>query len=157
MLEAEENHQPDEVEETNGNMTDGMMLAGTGASAGGIDALKHFFRKMPADNGLAFVVIVHLSPDYVSTLAEMPQVSTEMKVRQVTKSVQVEPNHVYVIPPEKNLVMMDGHINLAKREAEISKQVPVDLFFRTLASSYQQRAIAVALSGAGDLDEEGEF
>jgi two-component system, chemotaxis family, CheB/CheR fusion protein len=133
----------------NGERGGEQMLVGLGASAGGLEPLKQFFEMMPPDTGLAFVVIIHLSPEHASSLAELLQNRTRMPVRQVTEPVRVEPNRVYVIPPDKNLVMMDGHIALTGREGEAAKQVPVDLFFRTLAETYKHRAFAAVLSGAG--------
>jgi PAS domain S-box-containing protein len=149
MSVAEERNQPDEIEETNGDLSKGLMMVGLGASAGGLAALRQFFEKTPSDSGLAFVVILHLSPEHESNLAELLQSKTKMPVTQVNETVKVEPNHVYVIPPEKNLMMADGHIRLTERGVDIAHQVPVDLFFRTLASAYKHRAFAVVLSGAG--------
>src|SRR4029078_5736443 len=126
----------------------GLMLVGLGASAGGLKPLRQFFEKIPDDSGLAFVVILHLSPEYHSNLAELIQGNTKMSVRQVNETVKVEPNHVYVIPPEKNLVMVDGHIQLTESSLDIAQQVPIDIFFRTLSSAYRHRAFAVLLSGA---------
>jgi PAS domain S-box-containing protein len=145
--------QPDALPQTNGDpnaVANGrLMLVGIGASAGGIEALTTFFDNMPADSGLAFVVILHLSPQHESQLAEVLQPRTKMQVRQVVDREKVEANRVYVIPPDQNLAMSNGHIHLTARDKASAQQVPVDFFFRTLASSYQERAIAVVLSGAG--------
>src|SRR5205085_745937 len=84
-----------------------------------------------------------------SNLAGMLQRKTQMPVIQVTETVKVEPNHVYVIPPTKHLAMTDGHIALVEPEAERGKRVPIDLFFRTLAQAYKHHAIGVLLSGTG--------
>jgi two-component system CheB/CheR fusion protein len=131
-----------------GNSED-LMLVGIGASAGGVEALRQFFERMPADTGMAFVVILHLSREHESRLAEVLRAKTGMSVEQVTEPVRVEPNHVYVVPPDKNLYMSDGQICLAERSREDGNPAPVDLFFRTLADSWRERAIAVVLSGAG--------
>src|SRR4051812_23401682 len=80
---------------------DGLPIVGLGASAGGIPPLQEFFRVMPADSGMAFVVVIHLSPERESALAEMLQRGTTMRVRQATDGVKVEANTVYVIPPAK--------------------------------------------------------
>ena len=149
MSDAQERNQPESMRETNGDKSKELMLVGLGASAGGLNALRQFFERMPTDSGLAFVVILHLSPEHESLLADLLQSKTSMTVTQVTETVKVEPNHVYVIPPEKNLVMVDGRIRLKEREQESVRQVPVDLFFRTLAESYKDRAFAIVLSGAG--------
>ncbi|MGB8507218.1 MAG: chemotaxis protein CheB [Pyrinomonadaceae bacterium] len=91
-------------------------VIGLGASAGGLQALKDFFTHMPSESGMAFVVIMHLSPNHESHAASLLQATTGMPVTQVNESVRVEPNHVYVIPPTKNLEMNDGHINLIEPE-----------------------------------------
>src|SRR5438477_8905049 len=79
------------------------LVVGIGASAGGIQALRNFFAQVPKDSGMAYVVILHLSPDHDSQLAEVLQSTAPVPVTQVEKRVAVEPNHVYVIPPNKNL------------------------------------------------------
>ncbi len=124
-------------------------VVGIGASAGGIGALKQFFAAMPADSGMAFVVILHLSQEHESSLAEILQTQTTMPVKQVTKTVKVEPGHVYVIPPAKHLELMDGVIQLKEPERAKGVRVPIDLFFRTLADAYGTKGIAVVLSGTG--------
>ena len=80
---------------------DDFLIVGMGASAGGIKAFKQFFERVPADSGMAYVVILHLSPEHDSKLAEVLQQSAAMPVAQVTESVRIEPDHVYVIPPEQ--------------------------------------------------------
>ena len=124
-------------------------VVGIGASAGGIKALKQFFAEMPPDSGMAFVVILHLSQTHESHLAEIIQTQTAMPVEQITKTVKVEPNKVYVIPPAKYLEMTDGVIALRKPERIRGKRVPIDLLFRTLGDAYGKNGIAVVLSGTG--------
>src|SRR5262245_14131689 len=92
----------------------GFLVTGIGASAGGLKALEQFFAHMPDGSGMAFVVIVHLSPEHESNLAELLQRHTTMPVRQVTEAEKVQPDHVYVIPPAKNLIMEDGSIRLVE-------------------------------------------
>jgi two-component system CheB/CheR fusion protein len=125
------------------------LTVGIGASAGGITALEQFFEQVPADNGMAFVVIVHLSPEHESSLAELIQRWTSMPVIKVTERIKVEPNQVYVIPPAKHLVMTDGHISLHEPETREGTRVPIDLFFRTLAGAYDVKSVGVVLSGTG--------
>jgi two-component system CheB/CheR fusion protein len=124
-------------------------VVGIGASAGGIEALQRFFSNMPADSGMAFVVILHLSPEHESTLPELIQNRTSMSVAQVTEAVKVEPNHVYVIPPNKSLVMSDGSIRLTEPERDRGRHVTIDLFLRTLAEAYGKDAVCIILSGSG--------
>src|SRR5690349_17604410 len=126
-------------------------VVGLGASAGGLAALRTFFERMPPNSGITFVVVTHLSPDHESLLPEILQTSTTMKVAQVTGRVIVEPDHVYVIPPTRHLMMMDGHLELAEIEKQRGKRMAVDLFFRTLADTHGPHAVGVVLSG-GDSD-----
>jgi len=125
------------------------LTVGIGASAGGIKPLKEFFAAMPADNGMAFVVILHLSPEHESQLPAVLQTNTSMTVIQVQETVKIEPNHVYVIPPTKHLAMMDGEIRLIEPETIRGKRVPIDLFFRTLADAHSKNGVCVVLSGTG--------
>ena len=124
-------------------------VVGLGASAGGIGALKTFFSHMPPDSGMAFVVIVHLSPQHESHLAQVVQVSTSMRVAQVQSRVRVEPNCVYVVPPNRSLAMVDGHLDVSEIRRIEERRAPIDIFFRTLADTHGTEAIAVVLSGTG--------
>ena len=123
-------------------------VVGLGGSAGGLTALQEFFGAMPPKSGMAFVVILHLSPEHESILAELLQRTTTMEVRQVRGRVKVEPNCVYVIPPAKHLSVADGHLSLTEISHRSGKHVAVDLFFRTLADTHGPHAAAVVLSGA---------
>lgn len=124
-------------------------VVGIGASAGGLKALIQFFELMPASSGMAFVVILHLSPDHESHSADLLQNVTAMPVTQVNEPVQVEPDHVYVIPPTKHLHINDGFILVKELPPERAQHVAIDLFFRTLADAHRDRAICVVLSGSG--------
>jgi len=125
------------------------LVVGIGASAGGIQALRNFFAHVPKDSGMAYVVILHLSPDHDSQLAEVLQSTAPVPVTQVEKRVAVEPDHVYVIPPNKNLEIRDAHIDVANVTSSEVRRAPVDIFFRTLAESHGPRAVSVVLSGTG--------
>jgi chemotaxis response regulator CheB len=127
----------------------GFLVVGIGASAGGIQALKEFFENTPSDSGMAYVVILHLSPDHDSKLAEVLQAATTMPVKQVTEREKVEPDHVYVVPPNQHLMMLDGHLGVSPNLRVEDRRAPVDIFFRTLAESHGPRAVAVVLSGTG--------
>src|SRR5678816_1549006 len=87
-----------------------VLSVGVGASAGEINALKEFFERIPADSGMAYVVILHLSPDYDSKLAQVLQVVSKIPVQKIEQKTQLKPDNVYVIPPDKSLKMVDGHI-----------------------------------------------
>jgi two-component system CheB/CheR fusion protein len=125
------------------------LIVGLGASAGGIHALKEFFAQVPAESGMAYVVILHLSPDHDSKLAEVLQLTAAIPVTQVQDRVRVVPDHVYVISPNRSLKMEDGHLALSKISRIEERRAPVDIFFRTLAESHHSRAVSVVLSGTG--------
>jgi len=125
------------------------LIVGLGASAGGIKAFREFFQHVPERSGAAYVVILHLSPEHESRLAEVLQVVTPMPVRQVHERVHVEPDHVYVIPPRQSLGMIDGYLTLSPLQRLEERRAPVDIFFRTLAEAHGRRAVSVVLSGTG--------
>jgi len=123
-------------------------VVGLGGSAGSITMLQKFFAKIPANSGMAYIVVVHLSPDHESTLAEIIQRETSIQVVQVHKTTRLMPDCVYVIPPAKHLSIMEGHIVLADIPPVRGKRVAVDLLFRTLADTHGPNATAIVLSGA---------
>jgi len=125
------------------------LIAGLGASAGGIQAFKEFFQHVPPKSGIAYVVILHLSPDHDSRLAQVLQTTTEMPVTQVTEKVVVVPDHVYVVPPNQHLTMQHGSIIVSPNTEIEDRRAPVDIFFRTLAEEHGTRAVAIILSGTG--------
>ncbi|MBA3773063.1 MAG: PAS domain S-box protein [Ramlibacter sp.] len=129
---------------------DTMPMVGLGGSAGAIPSLQKFFQAMPADSGLAFVVVVHLVvPEHESELASILQRCTSMPVIQAGQSQCVQPNSVYVIPPGKAIRAVNGCLGLADDPlSPPGRHVAVDLFFRTLADTHGPRAAAVVLSGA---------
>ena len=128
---------------------DDFLIVGIGASAGGVQSLKAFFENVPPDSGAAFVVILHLSPAHESHLAEILQTSAQISVKQVTERVKVEPNHVFVVPPNQSLAMADGHLVVSPIHTIEERRAPVDIFFRTLAETHHERAVCVVLSGTG--------
>jgi two-component system, chemotaxis family, CheB/CheR fusion protein len=122
-------------------------MVGLGGSAGGLAALQGFFAAAPTDSGMAFVVVMHLSAEHESALAEILQRSTTMPVRQVQNRAKVEADHVYVIPPGKTLTSIDGHLVCGDLTPYQGRRVAVDLFFRTLADTHGPHAAAIVLSG----------
>lgn len=122
-------------------------MVGLGGSAGAIPALARFFEAVPPDIGVTFVVIVHLSADHDSGLADILQRHTAMPVIQVRETLTVAPNHVYVIPPAKILLTMDGKLVLQDAIDRRQQHIAVDLFFRTLADTHGPNAAAIVLSG----------
>ena len=125
------------------------LVVGLGASAGGVEALMAFFEQVPAQSGLAYIVILHLSPDFNSQLAQILQNVTPLPIRQVNERVKVVPDHVYVISPNQHLLMEDGHVTVLPNTSQQERRAPVDIFFRTLADSHGPRAVGVILSGTG--------
>jgi chemotaxis methyl-accepting protein methylase len=125
------------------------LVVGIGASAGGVRALRSFFANVPAQTGMAYVVILHLAPDHDSQLAEVLQNVSLLPVTKVQQRVRVEPDHVYVIPPNKSLEVEDMHINVLDVTSNQVRRAPIDIFFRTLAQSHGPRAVSVVLSGTG--------
>lgn len=125
-------------------------VVGIGASAGGIEALSDFFEAVPADLGLAYVVIVHLAPHHESELSAILARRTRMKVVEVTdnKRLELKPNTVYVISPDHKLEIYDGTVGSGKFEEPRGRRSAIDLFFRSLADSYGD-GFAVILSGGG--------
>lgn len=127
----------------------GFLVVGIGASAGGIQALSQFFSNVRPDTGMAYVVILHLSPDHDSQLAHVLQQTSKIPVEQVTRKTKIAPNRVYVVPPDRSLAMLDGHIIVNPLKTVEERRAPVDIFFRTLAESHGPNAIGVILSGTG--------
>jgi two-component system CheB/CheR fusion protein len=124
------------------------LIAGVGASAGGVEALEAFFSGMPADTGIAFIVVTHLDPKRESMLAEIIARRTAMPVATASDGDEVEAQRVYVAPPSATLTIEGGRLRL--RPAEHREPAPIDIFFASLAEDQQDRAIGVVLSGAGD-------
>jgi two-component system CheB/CheR fusion protein len=124
-------------------------VVGMGASAGGLAALLRFFENMPAQNDMAFVIVLHLSPKHESSIAKLLQNVTKMPVLQVLEPVRIEKNHVYVIPPSKNLLMDDGQLIVEPLTRPHGRHVAIDLFLRTLAEVHRERAVGIILSGTG--------
>lgn len=123
---------------------------GIGASAGGLEAIEQFFKAMPIDSGAAFIIIQHLSSDYTSLMPELLSKRTEMQVYRAEDGMEVEANKVYLIVPSKNLTIERGKLKLHTQEALSGRpNLPIDIFFRSLAIDQGEKAIAVELSGTG--------
>lgn len=125
------------------------LIVGIGASAGGIQAMQEFFRMVPENSNMAYVVILHLSPDHDSQLASVLQQETTIPVLQVTVKTVIEPNHIYVVPPDRHLTIEDDYIAVLPNLSIEERRAPVDIFFRSLADQHGPRAISVILSGTG--------
>ena len=127
---------------------DNLFVVGIGASAGGLEALQQFFRFMPPNSGLSFVVVQHLAPDYKSLMADILGKYTDMPVTQAEEGEQVEPNQVYLIPPKKNITFRGGRLYLNDYVQGLLNH-PIDIFFNSLAEEKTEHSIAVILSGTG--------
>jgi two-component system, chemotaxis family, CheB/CheR fusion protein len=143
------NQDPFSSELLDGSAEKEFLVVGLGASAGGITALRDFFANVPADSGMAYVVILHLSPDHDSQLATVLQQVASIPVTQVEGNVRVEPDHAYVIPPNRSMAMTAGFLILSDVTSTEARRAPVDIFFRTLAEVNGPRAVSVILSGTG--------
>lgn len=122
---------------------------GIGASAGGLEAIESFFKHMPADNGLAFIVVQHLSPDYKSLMKELLSKHTDMPVVRIEEGMLIEANTVYLIPPKRNLTIFHGKLLLHEQDYSRGINLPIDIFLRSLAEDQGEKAIGVILSGTG--------
>ncbi|ADH97964.1 chemotaxis protein CheB [Salisediminibacterium selenitireducens] len=130
-------------------MTREMYYVGVGASAGGLEALESFFNPMPDDTGLVFIVVQHLSPDFKSLMNELLARYTNMKIHVAEDGMVTEPDHVYLIPPGYNLSIFHGRLLLDRQDERNHLNLPIDIFFRSLALDQEKQAIGVILSGTG--------
>src|SRR5262245_32951284 len=130
------------------NRERGLTIVGIGASAGGLSALSAFFEAIPADTGMAFVVVTHLHPEHESHMAELLQSRTEMRVSQVQARTSIQSDHVYVIPPNRSIMVTDSHLDTTEFTEAHGRRTPVDDFFRSLAQKHEGAA-AIILSGSG--------
>jgi two-component system, chemotaxis family, CheB/CheR fusion protein len=124
-------------------------VVGMGASAGGLEAFEQFFNNMPPDSGMAFVIVQHLDPTHKSILADLIKSYTRMEVTEVRDGMKVEPNTIYVIPPNADMAILHGHLHLMEPSAPRGLRQPIDYFFRTLSEDRKEKAICIVLSGTG--------
>jgi two-component system CheB/CheR fusion protein len=127
----------------------GFPIVGIGASAGGLEALRDFFGAVPADSGMAFVVIQHLDPTHKSHMVDVLVKHTDMPVLQAKQGMRVEANTVYLIPPNAYMTVRDCELHLEEPIKRAGVRMPIDFFFRSLAEDQQERSICVVLSGSG--------
>jgi chemotaxis methyl-accepting protein methylase/signal transduction histidine kinase len=126
-----------------------LAVVGIGTSAGGLESLKEFFAAMPADSGMAFVVIQHLDPTHVSYMADLLAKYTEMKVLQAEDGTMIEADTVYTIPPNKFLMIRKGMLHLTEPVKNDGVRMPIDFLFRSLAEDQHEKAICMIFSGSG--------
>ena len=129
-------------------------VIGVGASAGGLEAFKRLIRAIPPSSGMAFILVQHLEPNHESLLSEILQKSTSIPVQEITDNVHVEPDHIYIIPSNKLLTAYDGRLRLRARPRN-EKNLPIDLFFTSLAEVHGSYAVGVVLSGTASDGTQG--
>ena len=124
-------------------------IVGIGTSAGGLEALAQFFGHMPSEAGMAFVIVPHLDPNHISLMPELLQKKTKMEVTQVEDGMEVETDRIYIIPPQKDMAIIHGSLQLLEPVSPRASRLPINYFFRSLAEDQGERAICIILSGMG--------
>jgi two-component system CheB/CheR fusion protein len=124
-------------------------VVGIGASAGGLEALQEFFKAVPLNTGIAYVVIQHLSPDYKSLMDELLARYTRLAIKKAKDGMLVEPDTIYLIPPRNNLSIFHGKLVLEDQGSRSGLNLPIDIFFRSLAADVGKKSIGIILSGTG--------
>ena len=138
---------------TQTSQSNNFFIVAIGASAGGLQALESFFSNLPDHPNAAFVVVQHLSPDYKSMMTEILQRKTAMPVMPIEDGMEIEPSQVYVLPPSKHLVVKNHRLSLL--ESPDSFDYPIDKFFHSLVKEWEEKTIAILLSGTGSDGTKG--
>ena len=128
-------------------------VVGVGASAGGLSSIEAFFEKMPLDTGMSFVIVQHLSPDFKSLMTEILGRQTGLPVSLVTDDLRLEPDHIYVIPPGKEMRCKEHRLIVSDLPEGLHR--PIDTFFLSMAENDQISKVAIVLSGTGSDGSEG--
>ncbi len=146
-----------EVQKMPGGTGADFPIVGIGASAGGLAAFEAFFSAMPTDTEpcMAFVLVQHLAPDHESMLTSLIQRYTSMHVFEVIDGMTVQPNCAYIIPPNRDMALLNGKLQLMEPSAPRGQRLPIDFFFRSLAQDQRERAICIVLSGTGSDGAQG--
>ena len=130
-------------------------VVGIGASAGGLEAIESFFSKVSVNSGLAYVIIQHLSPDYISLMPEILSKRTSLNVYTAEDGMTVEPNNVYLIPRKVNMKIFQSKLHLTEKTSTHQLNLPIDIFLNSLAEDFEDKAFAVILSGTGSDGSRG--
>ncbi|MEZ6102254.1 MAG: chemotaxis protein CheB [Pirellulaceae bacterium] len=130
-------------------------IVGIGASAGGLESLEAFFDNAPIQSGMAYVVVQHLSPDFRSLMDELLARHTSMRIVKVEDGERVERDTVYLLQPKHNITLVDGRLRLTRHNPPGGFNLPIDIFFSSLAKDAATRAIAIILSGTGSDGSRG--
>ncbi len=125
------------------------LIVGMGASAGGLEAFKEFFELVPDNPGMAFVLVQHLDPTHKSLMVELLKKHTKMQVSEVKDNTKIAPDHVYVIPPNKDMAVFNGVLHLMDPTEKRGFRKPIDFFMRSLAEDQMEKAVGIVLSGTG--------
>jgi len=150
IVRIKSNSKNEEKRSGEGNTTkDNFYIIGIGTSAGGLEALKLFFDNVPSDCKHSFVIVQHLSPDYKSLMAELLAQNTSLPIFEVENNMKIASGSVYLIPTRKNMTYKKGKLYLTDKPTGTHLNLPIDIFFNTLAEELKERAIGVILSGTG--------
>ena len=125
-------------------------IVGIGASAGGLEAITELLQHLNPESGMTYIYVPHLSPDHKSILTDILSKATHMKVQEVIDHVLMEPDHFYIIPPDKEMTVVDGHVKLTPRTKKRVMHLPIDTFFASLAEIHKEKVIGVVLSGSAN-------
>ncbi|MBS9461432.1 PAS domain S-box protein [Flagellimonas sp. 389] len=139
----------EQSQQKNNDITTEFQIIAIGASAGGLQALKEFFNNVPPDCPHSFVIVQHLSPDYKSLMAELLSKNTLLPIYEISNNMKVESGCVYLIPQKKNLTILNGKLMLKDKPKGNDLNLPIDIFFRSLAQDSGEKAIGIVLSGTG--------
>lgn len=131
------------------------LIVGVGASAGGLKPIEEFFSHMPTENGMAFVIVQHLSPDFKSLMDELLKRHTGMSIHRVTDGITLAANSIYLIPSKKDLTVSDGKLMLVQQQRTRGLNLPIDNFFDSLSQQIGNEAVAIVLSGSGSDGSRG--
>ena len=142
-------HQENLITQPKFELEDPPIIVAIGASAGGLEALKDFFEHVPSNSQYSFVVIQHLSPDHKSLMSELLAKMTTIPIYVIEPDMEVKKGAIYLIPPKKNLKLLSGKLKLIDKPIGKLLNLPIDIFFRSLADEYNEKAICIILSGTG--------
>ena len=131
------------------NTESNFLIVGMGASAGGLETFNQFFEAMPENPGMAFVLVQHLDPTHKSLMVDLIKRHTQMEISEVVDHTEVQPNHIYVIPPNKDMAIFKGVLHLMEPTMARGFRKPIDNFLRSLAADQMDRAVGIILSGTG--------
>lgn len=140
---------PSEIQTKTQSSSNPLVIVGLGASAGGLEAFQEFFNEIPSESGMSFVVIQHLDPEHESLLTEILQRASSLPVIEAKDQMKVIANHAYVIPPNRDLTIKDGILQLSAPEQPRGQRMPINEFLNSLANDRQNHAVGVILSGTG--------